>query len=86
VVIIPEWNVLRALDLPRVRALRNSSMLVHLRNVCEPEGMTGMTGQGFRLYLCRPEYARPEAMTGRRRIRDGVSVSNRKSNGKSQGF
>jgi GDP-mannose 4,6 dehydratase len=39
---------------------------------------------GLRLYLCRPGYARLETMSGRRRIRGGVSVSNRKSNGKSQ--
>jgi hypothetical protein len=39
-VIITEWNVLRALDLPRVRALMNSPVVVHLRNVCDPEEMT----------------------------------------------
>jgi GDP-D-mannose dehydratase len=34
VVIITEWAVLRALDLPRVRALINSPVVVHLRTVC----------------------------------------------------
>jgi hypothetical protein len=40
--------VSRALDLPRVRALMNSPVVVHLRNVCEPEEMTR---EGF-AYTC----------------------------------
>jgi UDPglucose 6-dehydrogenase len=39
-VIMTEWNVLRALDLARVQGLTNSPVVVHLRNVCGPEEMT----------------------------------------------
>ena len=37
--IITEWNAYRALDMPRVKALLQSPVLVDMRNIYDPESM-----------------------------------------------
>ena len=43
--IVTEWNAFRALDMPRVKDLMRSPVLVDMRNIYDPEHMRGL---GFR--------------------------------------
>jgi len=43
VVILTEWNEFRALDMPRVKALLKTPLMVDLRNIYKPEMMAGFT-------------------------------------------